>query len=79
MNLTARPSSHVYVVKLTPSSVPGQPALCGRVEHVGSGRRHEFHDGQSLLDCLALEEAQAARTAQALAHLAAGASHVHAG
>lgn len=66
MNLTARPSSHVYVIKLTPSGEPGQPTLCGRVEHVGSGRRHEFHDGASLLECLAREEVLAAQVAQAL-------------
>jgi len=59
-----RPLDHVYVLKLN-QAVPGQPGPAGRLEHVGSGRRHEFHDSASLLQCLALEEARAAQEAAA--------------
>ena len=53
-----RPLDHVYVLKLN-------QAHPGRLEHVGSGRRHDFHDGASLLECIAREEARAAQDAEA--------------
>lgn len=53
------PSAGVYVVKLLPSD-PGAPArLAGRLEHVLTGRRHDFDDGTALLACLAHEQSQA--------------------
>ncbi|MET0352291.1 MAG: hypothetical protein ABW067_21010 [Rhizobacter sp.] len=57
-----RPLDHVYVLKLH-QAPPGQTGPTGRLEHVGSGRRHEFHDGASLLQCIAIEEARAAQEA----------------
>ena len=36
---------------------PRQPGrIAGRIEHVLSGRRHDFDDGATLLACLALEQ-----------------------
>lgn len=49
---------HVYVIHLR---VPSADPLQGRMEHVASGRRHDFDSGQGLLDCLRQEEAQVAR------------------
>jgi hypothetical protein len=54
----AMPSAGVYVVKLLPSD-PGAPGrLAGRLEHVLSGRRHDFDNGAALLACLAHEQSQ---------------------
>ncbi|ARN19019.1 hypothetical protein [Piscinibacter gummiphilus] len=61
-----RPLDHVYVLKLNQAH-PGRPGPSGRLEHVGSGRRHDFHDGASLLECIAREEARAAQDAEAAA------------
>ena len=63
-----RPLDHVYVLKLNQAH-PGRPGPSGRLEHVGSGRRHEFHDGASLLECIAREEARAAQDAEAAARV----------
>lgn len=54
------PRSHVYVLKLTP--VEGDASvLRGRVEHIASGRRHDFHSTPALIDCLRHEEQQVKR------------------
>lgn len=53
--------AHVYVVKLFTCEGTAPGALCGRLEHVASGRRHDFDDGHALLDCLRHEERQVAR------------------
>lgn len=53
-----RPADHVYVIQLSRRS---GVELQGRLEHVGSGRRHDFDSGLSLLECLQQEEAQVAR------------------
>jgi hypothetical protein len=60
MNTTSvTPSASVYAIKLLPSD-PQQPErLSGRLEHVLSGRRHDFANGQALLVCLAFEQQQA--------------------
>lgn len=65
MNEPFRPLDHIYVLKLN----QGAPGPSGRLEHVGSGRRHEFHDGPSLLDCIAREEVRVAEEARAAAAL----------
>lgn len=51
-------ADHVYVIHLR---APGAASLQGWMEHVASGRRHDFDSGQGLLDCLWQEEAQVAR------------------
>lgn len=53
---TPTPSSLVFVVKLR--AAPDRGALRGRIEHVMSGRRHDFDNGVALLACLAHEQAQ---------------------
>ncbi len=51
------PAACTYVVRLARPE-PGQPRrLAGRVEHVASGRRHDFDDGAALLALLAREQA----------------------
>lgn len=54
------PRTHVYVLKLLPSESCGKE-LQGRFEHMASGRRHDFHSTQSLIDFLRHEELQVAR------------------
>ena len=45
-----------YALQLLPAN-PGQAQqLIGRLEHVPSGRRHDFGDGAALLALLALEQ-----------------------
>ncbi|MBX3635580.1 MAG: hypothetical protein KF683_09380 [Rubrivivax sp.] len=48
-----------YVLKLSPPC-PGGGPLRGRLEHVISGRRHDFDDGAALLECLGHEQRQIA-------------------
>jgi hypothetical protein len=59
----------LFVVRLLPaaaSTVLGAPLPCaGQLEHVLSGRRHDFADGAALLACLAHEQRQAAAVAAA--------------
>jgi hypothetical protein len=57
------PSSCVYAVKLLATDPKDPTRLAGRLEHVLSGRRHDFDDGAALLACLAHEQLQVARTA----------------
>lgn len=53
---------HVYVLKLIPSR-PGDASLRGRLEHLASGRRHDFDSPQALIGCLHHEEQEVAREA----------------
>lgn len=53
---TPSPSRLVFVVKLR--AAPDHGTLRGRIEHVMSGRRHDFDNGIALLACLAHEQAQ---------------------
>ena len=57
--LPVMPSAGVYVVKLLPGDPAAPSRLAGRLEHVLSGRRHDFDDGTALLACLAHEQLQA--------------------
>ena len=57
---TNLPSTCVYAIKLMAAD-PRQPnRIAGRLEHVLSGRRHDFDDGPALLACLAHEQLQVA-------------------
>ena len=60
---TPSPSSFVYAVKLLATDPKDPTRLAGRLEHVLSGRRHDFDDGAALLACLAHEQLQVARAA----------------
>ena len=53
------PAACVYVVRLHPADRSTAPRLSGQLEHVLSGRRHDFDNGDALLACLAHEQAQA--------------------
>ncbi len=47
-----QPGTGIFAVQIAPAD-PGQPLrIAGRIEHVLSGRRHEFQDWPGLLDCL---------------------------
>lgn len=56
---TVTPSAFVYVVKLRGPDDSAPARLSGRVEHVMSGRRHDFDNGAALLECLRHEQQQA--------------------
>jgi hypothetical protein len=60
MNTAAapRPSDCVYVIKLHVPDPRSPGGLSGRLEHVSSGRRHDFDNGPALLACLVHEQAQ---------------------
>ena len=45
------PSRRAYVVKFRSDAAPHE--LAGRIEHLVSGRQHEFTSGGDLLDCFA--------------------------
>ena len=61
---TTSPSAGVYAVTLLARN--NQPTrLAGRLEHVMSGRRHDFDNGAALLACLALEQRLAGLAADA--------------
>ena len=57
MNDTTGHNACLYAIRLLP---PESGAACariaGRVEHVLTGRRHDFADGAALLAWLALEQ-----------------------
>jgi len=59
------PSASVYAVKLLATDPQHPERLAGRLEHVLSGRRHDFANGQALLACLLFEQQQAALEAGA--------------
>lgn len=52
------PSAGVYAIKLLAIDPQHPESLAGRLEHVLSGRRHDFANGQALLACLAFEQQQ---------------------
>lgn len=49
------PSERAYAVKLHATDPRLPDRIKGRLEHVLSGRRHDFDDGPALLACLAHE------------------------
>ncbi|MEQ1686768.1 MAG: hypothetical protein ABL916_24205 [Burkholderiaceae bacterium] len=60
---TLQPGTGAYAIQLLAAD-PSDPArLAGRLEHVLSGRRHDFDNGAALLACLAHEQQQVARAA----------------
>jgi hypothetical protein len=60
------PNDGVYAVQLRRPDTHSPRAIAGRLEHVMSGRRHDFDTGAALLRCLRHEQAQvlAARRAK---------------
>ena len=60
------PPACLFVVRLLPAAPGGgageAPACIGQLEHVLSGRRHDFADGAALLECLAHEQRRASVT-----------------
>lgn len=60
---TLSPSALVFVVKLRLPDLADPGRLRGRVEHVGSGRRHDFDSSAALLACLAAELQELGREA----------------
>lgn len=58
---TTHASHFVYVVRLRHADPRDPSALSGRLEHVMSGRQHDFDNAQALLACLAHEQAQVAQ------------------
>ena len=65
------PSDSAYAIKLLAPDAGHPERLAGRLEHVLSGRRHDFSNGQALLACLAFEQQQAALDAAAVRSTAA--------
>lgn len=63
---TLLPAVCAYVVRLRPPDPADPTRLAGRLEHVDSGRRHDFDNSAALLACLQHEQrrqlAAAART-----------------
>jgi hypothetical protein len=55
-------SRGVYVVRLLAAPAGTATRLCGQLEHVLSGRRHDFDDGHALLACLRHEQRQVLRS-----------------
>lgn len=49
-----------YVLKLHHDARPDHAKIIGRLEHMASGRRHDFHSWEELLASLALELSQLA-------------------
>ena len=50
--------AQLYAIKLLPTDTRAQNRLVGRLEHVSSGRTHDFHSGAALLAFLALEQSR---------------------
>jgi hypothetical protein len=72
---TSHPSAFVFVVKLRTGAGHGAHNLSGRVEHVLSGRRHDFDSSAALLACLLQEQQEVQRgpaPADVAAHTAKG-------
>jgi hypothetical protein len=61
MNHSHPISAHAYVVKLGPLTEGEAGRLQGRIEHVLSGRRHDFASAQALIEILLQEEREVAR------------------
>ena len=47
-----------YVLKLHRDARPDHDKIIGRLEHMDSGRRHDFRSWEELIACLALELSQ---------------------
>ena len=60
---TLLPGSLAYAIQLLGADPNDPTRIAGRLEHVLSGRRHDFDDGEALLACLAHEQRQVARAA----------------
>jgi len=59
MNEAPEPNGRLYAIRLLPLETGGAAAqFAGRLEHVLSGRCHDFDDGATLLACLAFEQQQ---------------------
>ena len=62
MNDAAERNGCLYAIRLLPPDTRGpRLRIAGRIEHVLSGRCHDFDDGAALLACLAFEQQQAAK------------------
>ena len=68
----ASPPAALYAVSLRPADPQHPGRIAGRIEHVLSGRRHDFDDGATLLACLALEQQVALAAVLGLAAPSAG-------
>ena len=65
MNNATECNACLYAIRLlAPAPGAASPCIAGRVEHVLSGRRHDFADGAALLAWLARAQQQA--TAQGM-------------
>jgi len=73
------PLTRAFVVKLHAEAEPRHGGLCGRVEHVASGRRGEFRSADQLLAWLAGALEQQAREECPTGDAAAGADCASAG
>jgi hypothetical protein len=49
------PTTRSYVLKLHRDAGPRTESLCGRLEHITTGRHYDFHGGDELLRLLALD------------------------
>lgn len=62
MNDAAERNGCLYAIRLLPPEPTAprgsDPRIAGRIEHVLSGRCHDFDDGAALLACLAFEQQQ---------------------
>ena len=47
---TTLPANRAFLIWLTDEADPSDDRLCGRVEHVQSGRRHKFESHLELRD-----------------------------
>ena len=57
MNDASERNVGLYAIRLLAPEPGGtSPRIAGRVEHVRSGRCHDFADGAALLACLAFEQ-----------------------
>ena len=61
MNDAPQRNEGLYAIRLlVPEPGAASPRIAGRIEHVLSGRCHDFEDGTGLLACLVLEQQQMA-------------------
>jgi hypothetical protein len=54
----SRVVSNVFVIRLHPGEAMPAGRLCGRLEHVASGRQHDFDNAAALVACLQHEQLQ---------------------
>jgi hypothetical protein len=62
MNCPPPPADRTWVLRLH-GTEPG--GCCGQLEHVLSGRCHDFDHAEALLACLRLEQREVARRSEA--------------